>query len=300
MEFESRDDVERLVVSALPERAARLIVPHLQPAVRFNGLFGSGRRSAMRLGGGAALPSDVPWPEHDGRMMHLVAVVDLAQVAEVDPTRLLPTSGHLHFFYDAISFKWGYDPEHRNAWKVELIPDSPDGFQPELRHRVEYQGDDVYYSSPVLLEENFGAPFVQWTIPHEGEEELADIEWERNERGGIAHAHWEGLEELDQEVRFETAQMFGWPTLLQNPMRLQCQLVSNGIDLGDGSGYESARAAELHDGLYEWVLLLQVPSWGEYESGGRWGNGGMLYFWIHRDDLREAKFDRVWAIVQSG
>jgi uncharacterized protein YwqG len=299
MEVESREDVERLVAESLPGPVAQIIIRYLQPAVRFNGVLSPGRRPALRLGGGAALPPDIPWPEHEGRMMHLVAVVDLEQVAEVDPWGLLPRSGLLHFFYDAIASVGGYDPDHQTAWSVILVADHAVDDQHPVRYRDVYPGDEVCYSSPVLLEERFGKPFVQWTIPDEAEEEVAGIDWERNERGGIAQIYWNGLDSLNYEVRIRTEQMFGWPTVIQNSMRLKCQLVSNGLFCGDSSGYESPEAAELREGTYDWVLLLQVNSWAEHDNGGRWGTDGMLYFWIRREDLRLARFGRVWVILQT-
>lgn len=298
MEIETRDDVTRLIVEALPEYADQ-ITPHLQPAIRFNSILRPGYRPALQVGGGASLPPDVAWPEHEGRMMHLVAVVDLEQVSEVDTAGLLPRNGLLHFFYDAVAQKWGYDPSDVDSWHVVLVPEPQEDEERPLRFRPAYPGDEVYYYDPVLLEERFGWPYVQWTVPHSDEEELAGIEWERNERGGMPMSLVHRFALIDDEVSQHTHQMLGWPTVVQNPMRLQCQLVSNGLYCGDSSGYNSAAAETLRPGLYDWVLLLQLNSWGEYDNGGRWGSDGMLYFWIRRDDLRAARFDRVWMILRS-
>jgi uncharacterized protein YwqG len=32
--------------------------------------------------------------------------------------------------------------------------------------------------------------------------------------------------------------------------------------------------------------------------GTMWGESGILYFWIRRDDLRARRFDKVWMTLQ--
>jgi uncharacterized protein YwqG len=34
------------------------------------------------------------------------------------------------------------------------------------------------------------------------------------------------------------------------------------------------------------------------DAGMMWGDGGMLYFWIRREDLEKSRFDRCWMILQ--
>jgi len=292
---ESREYVARVVADVAPDQADQ-IVALLQPSIRFSGLLTPGYGPALQLGGGAALPPDIAWPEHDGRMMHLVAVIDLAQVAEVDPTGLVPKTGMLHFFYDAVACKWGYDPQDRDSWSVVLVPEPRPGGEHERQYRAVYPGDEQSpHPTAVLFEERHGAPYVQWTIPDGEEPDLSDIEWPV---GKIGARFIVDLANRDWDLMLREHQMLGWPNVIQNPMRLDCQLAANGVNTGS-AGYESVRAAELHDGLYDWVLLLQLDSWGEYEGGGRWGPDGMLYFWIRRNDLLTARFDQVWVILRT-
>ena len=44
----------------------------------------------------------------------------------------------------------------------------------------------------------------------------------------------------------------------------------------------------------DWQLLLQLFEVGDM----RWGDAGALYWFIHKDDLRAGRFDRVWMISQ--
>jgi uncharacterized protein YwqG len=81
-------------------------------------------------------------------------------------------------------------------------------------------------------------------------------------------------------------------------MDLECQLVSNGIDCGDPSNYESPEVKELDKGRSDWILLLQIDTDDDVKM--MWGDGGMLYFWIKKDDLKESRFENSWMILQCG
>lgn len=79
-------------------------------------------------------------------------------------------------------------------------------------------------------------------------------------------------------------------------MDLECQLVSHGLYCGDASGYQATRAKELEAGRQDWILLLQLDT--DDDAGMMWGDGGMLYFWIRKEDLERSRFDRCWMILQ--
>lgn len=90
--------------------------------------------------------------------------------------------------------------------------------------------------------------------------------------------------------------LLGWPTLMQNEMELECQMVTNGIYRGDTSGYKHPRRPELEKGAQDWILLLQVDS--DDDAQMMWGDAGMLYFWIRRQDLERSDFGNAWCILQ--
>ncbi len=79
-------------------------------------------------------------------------------------------------------------------------------------------------------------------------------------------------------------------------MDLECQLVSNGIYLGDSKYIKDPKAKELEKGRDEWVMLLQLDSDDQTEM--MWGDVGMLYFWIKKSDLASKNFDNCWMILQ--
>ena len=78
----------------------------------------------------------------------------------------------------------------------------------------------------------------------------------------------------------------------------ECQLVSNGLYCGDASGYNDSRAIELLKNADEWTLLLQIDS--DDDTGMMWGDVGMLYFWIKKEDVKSCNFKNTWMILQCG
>jgi hypothetical protein len=91
-------------------------------------------------------------------------------------------------------------------------------------------------------------------------------------------------------------QFLGWPSPIQGEMELECQLAANGIYVGNAEGYEDSRAEELGVGAKDWMLLLQVDSDDDAEM--MWGDAGMLYYWIRREDLEQRRFHKAWLVLQ--
>jgi uncharacterized protein YwqG len=79
-------------------------------------------------------------------------------------------------------------------------------------------------------------------------------------------------------------------------MRLECQLVTNGIYCGNSSGYRDPRAKVLEPGATDWRLLLQLDS--DDRVGWMWGDVGRVYFWAIQQDIAACDFDKSWAILQ--
>jgi len=64
---------------------------------------------------------------------------------------------------------------------------------------------------------------------------------------------------------------------MQNPMELECELVTNGINTGGPEGYADPRVVELRKSAGAWRLLLQLDS--RDDLNWMWGDFGRLYFW---------------------
>ena len=81
-------------------------------------------------------------------------------------------------------------------------------------------------------------------------------------------------------------------------MELECQLASNGLYVGDATGYQHPRRFELEGGATDWELLLQLDS--DDDADMMWGDAGALYFWIRKQDAETADFSKVWMVLQCG
>ena len=60
--------------------------------------------------------------------------------------------------------------------------------------------------------------------------------------------------------------------------------------------YRDPRRKALEPGADDWGLLLQLDS--DETAGFMWGDVGMLYYWIRKQDLAKNRFDRVWMAQQ--
>jgi uncharacterized protein YwqG len=221
------------------------------------------------LGGAAELPREAAWPHRNDTPLSLIAQIFLDELAPYDPEALLPPRGSLAFFYDVEDQPWGFDPADGDGAAVVFIPD---GSAMDERSAGE--------SFPVLQLD--ARP--EFTLPPEP----GDF----------------GLDEREQDAYFGVLgvlgdskhRCLGNPDQIQADMRLEAQLVTNGLYVGDSTGYEDPRAEELAKGVAEWRLLLQVDSDEDREMF--WGDDGRIYYWIREDDLRRRIFDAAWLILQ--
>ncbi len=247
--------------------------------------------TASRFGGDASVPREFRWPERRGRPLDFLLQLDLRDVARVRPEVEMPRDGLLAFFYDIANQPWGFDPSDLEGFHVALF----DG-------RAELQTvpapDPTCRANPraIALEPRLTIPQFDSRAYERAIEplKLTDDEFDRYLALDASLAPGEAAEGPTGRH-----QMFGHPYMIQNDMQLEAQLVSNGLYCGDSTGYEDSRRAELEATADEWVLLLQVDSGEKFGAHGLdWGDTGMLYWWIRRDDLRDARFDRVWMTLQ--
>lgn len=221
---------------------------------------------ASKLGGWPDLPQDLEWPEWKSNDLSFVAQINLAELPETD---MLPGSGVLSFFYDREQRAWGYDPKHKDGFRLWYFP--------EISGLSRRQPPDGSEFPSARLE---FVPFL--SLPDSSV--LGDLI----------------LELEDDEIYYQFCdgyspqpwhQIFGWPRIIQNLMELECQLASNRIDVGNPSGYQDSRRK-----AGDWMLLLQIDS--DDKTKMMWGDAGMSYVWIRYPDLRKSDFEKAWTILQ--
>ncbi len=227
------------------------------------------------------------WPARSGRPLGFLACIDLAALPAGSGLDWIPSDGRLLFYYDMEEQPWG-DPKDRDGWKVLYVPASapingeaplPAGLKQEWR-----------------VERRF-IRFVTASLPPPPDDpaiealKLSDTETDRY------------LELSAQRYgAFPHHQIGGFPDPVQNDdMEMECQMASNephgGDESGDrASGDRDPTAPGIREGAGEWSLLFQIDSDDELDV--MWGDAGMLYFWVRREDARKHHFDGVWMVLQ--
>jgi uncharacterized protein YwqG len=236
-----------------------------------------------KLGQMPYVPKEFEWPAWKGRSLAFLMQLKFSEVNKDGYLPYLPTSGLLYVFYDEEQSTWGFDPQDKGSWRL-LFFEKEDGLKARRYPK------DLGTRYKLRHIESF--PIV--TYPPYGDDEIGavinndDDLWERYNQFRLAGYG-------DSEPYHHLG---GYPDPIQSTdMDLECQLVSNGVDLGDDSGHDSSRESLLAADRDEWILLLQIDSDDFCEM--MWGDCGILYFWIRKGDLAARNFDDVWMILQS-
>lgn len=231
-----------------------------------------------KLGGRPDLPPDIQWPQWKGLPQSFIAQIRLDDVHD----GRVPAHGMLWFFYDARQETYGEDPADRGGWQVF------------------FRENDLHVlrraTPPATLPatSQFNACSIRWasesSVTQQPQLEIPDLAWTDDDQEKYDQALAKLITSGERSAVHH--RLLGFPDTIQDDMRQQCQLVSNGVT--DGS---DPRAADLTKGAQEWQLLLQVDS--DDHANMHWANAGMLYYWIKRSDLQAQKFDQTWLVLQS-
>ena len=236
---------------------------------------------ASRIGGVPDVPPDFKWPERNGVPQAFIAQLAIEEVHAHDLHGELPARGTLWFFYDAKQETYGADPADRGGWQVIFREDYA-GLQrmtapADLPAESQFKAASVSFANEVTLSQSpqLDVPDFDWTDDEvQKYETLLSTFPTPEEHGDVQH------------------QLLGNPQTIQDDMRLECQLASQGVtDIND------PRAKELSKGANGWQLLLQIDS--DDELGMEWGNTGMIYYWLRASDLKKLDFEEAWLVLQS-
>lgn len=236
---------------------------------------------ASRIGGVPDVPPGFTWPDLKGMPQSFVAQIYLDEVHQYDTSGALPQSGMLWFFYDAKQETYGADPADRGGWRV-IFSDDYSELQrttapANLPAESQFKACSIRFASEITLSQQpkLEIPHFDWTDDEIHKYETLLSTFPNPEDHGALHNR-----------------LLGNPETIQDDMRLECQLASHGVtDIND------PRAAELSKGAMAWQLLLQIDT--DERIGMRWGDAGMIYFWITGPDLQKHDFDDTWLVLQS-
>ena len=248
-----------------------------------------------RLGGSPDVPAGFIWPQATNARkpedMEFVAQIRLADFPAPLP-EAAPQQGLLSFFTRWSEGRVFYFPEGtvltRTFGPNPPVEAPPSGFWQNLgaalRHRKDlrrtYRAAALTFEPALSPADGSSSMLKEFALSDADSEtyiELCETLWDGSSEGdGLKH------------------QMFGHASPVQNEMELECDFLRRG---------EKPRwdlpAADFIAAAKNWIPLLQLDSDdGENGPGWMWGDLGMVYFWIHRDDLASHAFDRAIVIEQ--
>lgn len=251
--------------------------------------------AASKLGGSPDLPAGFAWPNVTSRKkqdaMEFVAQIRLSDLPQPLPEPV-PQHGLLSFFTHWSEGCVFYFPEgtslQRTVGPYEPIEREPGGFWHNLRtaftgkgrRRHPYRAASVSLESAVSPADGTSSMVEQLKLSEADAETYIELcEADRGSRSG------------SDAVKH---QMFGHASPVQNEMELECHF----LRLDEKPRWDLPPERFI-GATRDWVLLLQLDSDDATTGPGwMWGDLGMVYFWIHREDLARRAFDRVIAIEQ--
>lgn len=253
---------------------------------------------ASKIGGKPYLPSDFVWPtytdndENVTRPLSFFCQINLSDIKPYDKEALLPSSGMLCFFYECESMKWGFDAEDRGAARVLYI---------DTAHATGLAPRDI----PDDIPEEYVIPEIalqfkaRSSYPKFEEFELySDLDPDWEEYDSV-------LAELGVDIDSDSEEhkLLGYADIIQNEMLTEAERVSRGLYCGDAESYRNTPEdveVEITRHATDWVLLCQLSTIANEDFEFMFGDCGMLYFYIRKDDLAAMNFDDVHFSVQCG
>lgn len=273
----------RQAFDRLPERIRRCVRPSLRIATTPTPVDAL-MLGQSRIGGTPDLPPDFPWPRYDGLDLSFIAQLDLGELAD-QAVLPLPKQGTLAFFYDSEQRTWGFDPKDCGSALVAYFPGPASALvRRELPADVSEAGRFHSCALRYTPDRNLPDAWSAYYDPELSEDEKA-----------LLFAYHDAVCDESTKPRHRLG---GHADCVQNPMELECQLVTNGLYCGNATGYEDRRSEILAPGALDWCLLLQIDT--DDDAGIMWGDCGTIYYWIREADLRDRDFDKCWLILQCG
>jgi len=278
-----REQIWQKLVNAGLARVAGDIAQLARPCIRFRTTSGDDNEilvGASKFGGLPDVPKDFLWPEWNNQPLSFLGQINLAAIAKNPVASPLPSSGLISFFYDCEQRTWGFDPKDKGSWRVYLFPNQP-------LHRASYPASMPDYAryKPCKISTDNRLTFPGWETLYIKPLDLTDDERELY----WAFDSTEGMGDYGH-------QLLGHPHEVQGEMQLECQLASNGVNLGNPEWTQNPCVPELELNASQWALLFQFDS--DDNPGWMWGSVGCLYFWITESDLTSQRFENVWMVLQ--
>lgn len=212
--------------------------------------------------------------------LSFVAQINFAELWAAGPLDTdMPRHGVLSIFYDTVAQAWGGNPHDGTGFAI-LFHDADETLsRREEPDELQRDGDSRF--SPVAC------------IPHACMTPLpvdtalyARLELPKKITKRVREWGESGESPLCANTGGEDWQCHrigGWPTPIQGDMQTDCAFITS-----DDSVPTTAT---------DWLLLAQIGS-DDSKIHMMWGDDGLLYLWIHRNDLKARCFANAWLILQ--
>lgn len=278
----THDELKRKLTEAGLGSVAEQIAQMARPCYRVTSTLAPEEQisiGASKFGGSPDVPAGFVWPEG----LEFVAQVRLADLPKPLPEPV-PQDGLLSFFTRWSEGRVFYFPEGTPLHRTAMPPAPPEPAPTGLWNRL--SAGLKRKPEPRKTYRAAAPRFEPALSPPDGDSEMV-------KELKLSDANAEAYIELCFEDGVKH-QMFGHACPVQNEMELECDFIRRGEkprwDLPPERFISAAR---------DWILLLQLDTDdGHTGPGWMWGDAGMVYFWIHRDDLAARAFDRAIAIEQ--
>ena len=253
------------------------------------------KSDSSKIGGKPFLPAGFVWPvfddKEDGvtRPLSFFCQLNLSELSAFDKEKQLPSKGLLLFFYECESFRWGFDPCDKGAARVFYFEDTADFVPLDIPECLD--GD---YRIPEIA---LGFETVESYPTFEEFEIYSDLDCD-----------WEDFDEAAAELHVnlenvEKHKVLGYADVMQGEMLSECERVTRGMYCGDPGSYQNTTnevEADINNRSKDWTLLLQLKTITKDSFEWMFGDCGMLYYYIRKEDLAKRHFDDGWFCVQCG
>lgn len=241
---------------------------------------------ASKLGGRPDMPPELAWPSYQDRPLEFIAQISLAETAPYDENGLLPKAGRLLCFYDVQQWIEGNPFDEGRFCVYYDASDTADVQRidyPETAE-AEFRPCALTFSSVLTLPPLESKPLM-------ADMELYDYQSDTREREAEIDAYLNLLKMTSRSS--PQHQVLGWPYPIQGDVFIEAVRAALGIPMSQpiNDVYQTYGTQ-----IDEWQLLLQIDS--DDKANMLWGDVGMLYWCIRREDLRHRRFDRVIVTMQ--
>jgi uncharacterized protein YwqG len=255
---------------------------------------------ASRFGGPADLPPGFVWPTWMAPLvtkanqkgppvysdpvvckLHLIAQINLAELNGILSESPLPDRGMLYFFVDLRCQAWAPFSEGDNCSKVsysdidpkQLIrlenPPEAEGF-PIQACKLSFDAEFTFCSNLI--------PLCKFSFEKQGKDFFSYVTELQMALSG------------NSDRALPRYRMLGHADILQDDPRGWLQ--SRWEGLARYPAYNDPERLNVDTRAKDWVPLLQLDSPRNKPPGWMWGDMGMIYFYIRKQDLRERRFDQ--------